>query len=124
MIDLSDAPPVLMTVSVYHGLHSQTSDAEGTIRVLQTLMAEGGQAHFVVAHPRTRYGVDALVPLLKQTPDLEFTCEEVKDPELVVGLEEAAYLAWLHVHVWWAGGRKGLQEGGVDGEGAGLLVTG
>lgn len=90
-------------------------------------MAKGGEAHFVVAHPRTRYGVDALVPLLKNSPGLEFTCEEVSDPELVEGLEEAAYLAWLHVHVWWAGGREGLQEAAAEGEGVGypgLFVVG
>lgn len=90
-------------------------------------MAEGGQAHFVVAHPRTRYGVDALVPLLKTTPGLAFTCEEVSDPGLVEGLEEAAYLAWLHVHVWWAGSREGLQEAAAEGGGVGcaeLLVVG
>lgn len=95
--------------------------------MLQTLMADGGQAHFVVAHPRTRYGVDALVPLLKNSPNLEFTCEEVSDPGLVEGLEEAAYLAWLHVHVWWAGGREGFQEPATEGEGVGcvgLLVAG
>lgn len=60
----------------------------------------GGHAHFVVAHPRTRWGVDALVPLLLESPGLSFTCEEVSDPDLVAGLEEASYLAWLHVHVW------------------------
>lgn len=97
--------------------------------MLQTLLAPGGHAHFVVAHPRTRFGVDALVPLLESYPELEFTCEEVSDPDLVEGLEEAAYLAWLHVHVWWAG-----QEGGLQGEGVaedfgdfgeeGLLVVG
>ncbi|CAN0394286.1 unnamed protein product, partial [Ectocarpus sp. 12 AP-2014] len=98
----------------------QASDAEGTIRVLRAMLAEapgptstpptasptapppttGGRAHFVVAHPRTRWGVDALVPLLREAPGLDFTCEEVTDPDLVGGLEEAAYLAWLHVHVW------------------------
>ncbi|CAN0026227.1 unnamed protein product, partial [Pylaiella littoralis] len=94
----------------------QASDAEGTIRVLRAMLAEatlsppppppsgegggGGHAHFVVAHPRTRWGVDALVPLLEQCPELSFTCEEVTDPDLVAGLEEASYLAWLHVHVW------------------------
>ncbi|CAM9145845.1 unnamed protein product, partial [Ectocarpus sp. 8 AP-2014] len=104
----------------------QASDAEGTIRVLQAMLAEapgptatpptaspttppppgtGGQAHFVVAHPRTRWGVDALVPLLREAPGLDFTCEEVTDPDLVGGLEEAAYLAWLHVHVWAVGER-------------------
>lgn len=53
-----------------------------------------------MAHPRTRWGVDALVPLLQKCPELSFTCEEICDPELVVGLEEAAYLAWLYVRVW------------------------
>lgn len=62
--------------------------------------AGGGHAHFVVGHPRTRWGVDALVPLLRESPGLAFTCEEVSDPNLVAGLEEASYLAWLHVHVW------------------------
>lgn len=62
--------------------------------------ARGGHAHFVVAHPRTRWGVDSLMPLLRESPGLSFTCEEVSDPDLVAGLEEASYLAWLHVHVW------------------------
>ncbi|CAN0306076.1 unnamed protein product [Ectocarpus sp. 13 AM-2016] len=66
--------------------------------------ATGGRAHFVVAHPRTLWGVDVLVPLLREAPGLDFTCEEVTDPDLVGRLEEAAYLAWLHVHVWTVSG--------------------
>lgn len=80
----------------------QASDAKGTIRVLRALLAPGGQAHFVVAHPRTRFGVDMLVPLLEDCPEFEFTCEDVTDPRLLSGLEEAGFLAWLHVHVRWA----------------------
>lgn len=75
----------------------------------------GGHAHFVVAHPRTRWGVDALVPLLEQCAELSFTCEEVTDPNLVVGLEEASYLAWLHVHVW-----RTSPTAASDGMGVGL----
>lgn len=78
--------------------------------MLQTLLAKGGHAYFVVAHPRTRWGVDSLVPLLEKSPGLEFTCEEVSDADLVTGLEEAAYLAWLHVHVWWSVGEPALQN--------------
>lgn len=76
-------------------------------------LAGGGHAHFVVAHPRTRWGVDALVPLLRESPGLSFICEEVSDPELVAGLEEASYLAWLHVHVW----RDATPAAGGDGGG-------
>lgn len=84
--------------------------------------ATGGQAHFVVAHPRTRWGVDALVPLLREAPGLDFTCEEVTDPDLVGGLEEAAYLAWLHVHVWTVSDRA-VEHAAAAGAGA-LLITG
>ncbi|CAM9218120.1 unnamed protein product [Ectocarpus fasciculatus] len=121
----------------------QASDAEGTIRVLRAMLAEapgptatsaaasrtttpppatGGQAHFVVAHPRTRWGVDALVPLLRDAPGLDFTCEEVTDPDLVGGLEEAAYLAWLYVHVWTVSERA-VEDAAAAGAGA-LLITG
>lgn len=117
----------IFTGHAYFGHACQTSDAEGTIRVLQTLLAKGGQAHFVVAHPRTRFGVDALVPLLEKSPGLEFTCEEVEDPELVEGIEEAAYLAWLHVHVWWGDGEDtpllGVEKAGAR-DMEGLLVAG
>lgn len=85
--------------------------------MLQTLLARRGHAYFVVAHPRTRWGVDALVPLLEKSPGLEFTCEEVSDPDLVAGLEEADFLAWLYVHVWWSGEESALQP-------EGLLITG
>ncbi|CAM9875264.1 unnamed protein product, partial [Ectocarpus sp. 6 AP-2014] len=121
----------------------QASDAEGTIRVLRAMLAEapgpaatpptaspttppppatGGQAHFVVAHPRTRWGVDAFVPLLREAPGLDFTCEEVTDPNLVGGLEEAAYLAWLHVHVWTVSERA-VEPAAAAAAGA-LLVAG
>lgn len=69
--------------------------------MLRALLAKGGEAHFVVAHPRTRFGVDALPPLLEKCHEFEFTCEEVKDPAFISGLEEAEFLAWLHVHVWY-----------------------
>lgn len=32
---------------------------------------------------------------------------QVRDPDLVESLEEAEYLAWLRVHVWWK-----VQDGG------------
>lgn len=98
--------------------------------MLRTLLARGGQAHFVVAHPRTRFGVDALVPLLENCSEFDFTCEEVSDPDLVSGLEEAAYLAWLHVHVWWRNGETETElvsdgDGGFETESkAALLVVG
>ena len=105
---------------------AQASDAEGTVRVLRALLAPDGHAYFVVAHPRTRFGVDALAPLLEQSPDLDFTCEEVSDPRLLAGLEEAEYLAWLQVHVWWA--ERAANVGGVTCSGGGfnpgLLVCG
>lgn len=95
--------------------------------MLQTLLAEGGHAHFVVAHPRTRYGVDALVPLLEQARGLEFTCEEVLDRDLIAGLEEADYLAWLKIHVWWSSTEVTCLMGDAYEEAmenAGLLVLG
>lgn len=131
------SPTSMLTlcVSLQHVLdHAQplqkASDAEGTIRVIRTLLAADGHAFFVIAHPRTRFGVDALAPLLERSPDLDFTCEEISEPQLVAGLEEAEYLAWMYVHVWWASstgpGREFL-ENELDLEGdfnRGLFVSG
>lgn len=120
-------------VSLQHVLglvQPQASDAEGTIRVIRKHLAADGHAFFVIAHPRTRFGVDALAPLLERSLDLEFTCEEISEPQLVAGLEEAEYLAWLHVHVWWAsptGPGRAIFGDELDPEGAfnrGLLVSG
>lgn len=74
--------------------------------------------------------MDALAPLLERSLDLDFTCEEISEPQLVAGLEEAEYLAWLHVHVWWAsstGPGAEIFEDELDLEGdfnRGLLVSG
>lgn len=77
-----------------------------------------------MAHPRTRWGVDALVPLLREAPGLSFTCEEVSDPGLVAGLEEASYLAWLHVHVWREAAPAGLAAGDdFDEDGVGEVAA-
>lgn len=81
---------------------TQVSDAGGTIKVVRTLLARDGVAHFVVAHPRTRFGVDAFIPLLEECLDLEYVCHDVTDKHLVNGLDEADYLAWLHISVWWS----------------------
>lgn len=79
----------------------QVSDAEGTIRVLRALLSrKGGQAYFVVAHPRTRYGVDALVPLLEKCPEFCFTCEEVMFNSRVICVVGKACCEELHLRRW------------------------
>ncbi|CAM9863545.1 unnamed protein product [Ectocarpus fasciculatus] len=98
-----------------------TATSAAASQTTTTPPATGGQAHFVVAHPRTRWGVDALVPLLRDAPGLDFTCEEVTDLD-VDGLEEAAYLAWLYVHVWTVSERA-VEHAAAAGAGA-LLIAG
>lgn len=40
------------------------------------------------------------------------------------GLEEAAYLAWLHVHIWWKVESGGVIETASIGEDELVLVAG
>ncbi|CAM9725150.1 unnamed protein product [Scytosiphon promiscuus] len=94
------SPTTSTTTSPTTSTTSTTLTRPMTTAEMRTTTTKGGEAHFVVAHPRTRWGVDALVPLLQKCPELSFTCEEICDPQLVAGLEEAAYLAWLYVRVW------------------------
>lgn len=50
--------------------------------------------------------------------------DQVCSKDLVEGLEEAAYLAWLHVHVWWENNSGGVIETASIAEDDLVLVAG